>query len=138
MLLIAVPMAFHLSFAVHYCGGQVASVRMFGHTVGMCCCGDEGDGHANHLHGIVGYLPDEGNTCCSDEFVTVETDDYQAPAFTTLSHPDIGMAPFVFLPAQLLQLNKRFATRKHQIIFPPGGYSGYGTDLLTQICIFRI
>ncbi|MDR1103208.1 MAG: hypothetical protein LBL42_05575 [Tannerella sp.] len=142
MLLIAALMAFHLSFAIHYCSGHVASVDVFGSASGRCCCGGAGGEEAGcsgwgqdaSAFPLGGSLTDAGNACCSDSFVTMETDEYQMPSAITLSGPDGGMALFVFLPVQALPLSE---TAVRRVIRPPGCFR-HGPDLLAQICILRI
>ena len=135
MLLIALPMTLHVSVVIHYCSGQVASVRMFGHDGGMCCCGERaGEGFAFPC----ACLPEGGRACCSDRVVAMETDDYRMPACTVLSGPDATASPVVFLQPGAWLFDGRFAAGSYQTVFPPGGFGGYGKTLLTQICILRI
>ncbi|MDR1336597.1 MAG: hypothetical protein LBK22_07205 [Tannerella sp.] len=146
MLLIAVLMAFHLSFAIHYCGGHVASVGMFGRASGRCCCGKAGGEEAGcsvrrqeaPAFPPAGSLTGAASACCSDSYVTMETDDCQAPI---LSGPAAEwLAPFAFLPSPPLPFSETAALLNGRIIRPPGGggYIRHGTDLLTQICVLRI
>ncbi|MDR1380575.1 MAG: hypothetical protein LBJ47_03745 [Tannerella sp.] len=136
----AILTAFHLSFAIHYCSGQVASVSMFGHADGTCCCGgdDGGSDDAGRRHGDAEYLPDDGGVCCLDWLVALETDDFRTPSALVLSGPEIAAVPFMFLPARMLQPGGIFAAPDFQIIYPPGGFSPHGIDLLTQIHVLII
>jgi hypothetical protein len=141
MLLIATSIAFHLSFAIHYCSGHVASVSMFGDVAGACCCGAEDDcRNEEPASPPAGYLTGDGDdACCSDKVVAMETDEYQTPAAVTLpGKPDVEVAPFIFLQSQAWQLSEIHAVSGYQIIYPPGSFPGYGIDLLTQICVLRI
>lgn len=136
-------MAFHLSFAVHYCSGRIASIDMYGNATDMCCCGNKVNKCADWPHHIsaflFGYLPDSDVfSCCSDKILAVTTDDYWMPSVVTAFKPSMETTPFVFVQTHVLQLDKILATLYYQIIFPPGSFSASGTDLLTQICIFRI
>jgi hypothetical protein len=134
MLLTVFLMAFHVSLAVHYCGGHTASVRMYGKATGMCCCGNEMNEQDGRTYDTPGYLPDGDVSCCSDKVWTVATDDYQAPSAVTVFKPSIVMTPFVFVQTQALQLDGIY----YRIIFPPGAVPVSGKNLLTQICILRI
>lgn len=141
MLLIATSMAFHLSFAIHCCSGHVASVSLFGHPTGTCCCGDDCDDDATRPRPTATF-PNAANLltgldtpCCSDKIITLETDEYQTPSAATLHAPALQVTPILFLPAQPLQLKAAPASR---ITYPPGGLPRYGINLLTQICILRI
>ncbi|MDR1116571.1 MAG: hypothetical protein LBL33_10605 [Tannerella sp.] len=142
LLLMAILMAFHLSFAVHYCSGRIASVNMYGNATGMCCCGNEVNECADRPHHIsaitFGYLPDSDASCCSDKILAIATDDYRTPSAVTVFKSNMVITPFIFVQTHVLQLDKILATLDCQIIFPPGSFSASGIDLLTQICIFRI
>lgn len=140
MLLTALLMAFHVSLAVHYCSGRMASVSVYGKATGICCCGGESDADAGrtYTYDSPGYLPDDGGSCCSDKILAVATDDYQTPSAVSVFRPETVVAPFVFVQTQGLPLNGIFASSDYQIIFPPGVFPASGIDLLTHICTFRI
>ncbi|MDR1675325.1 MAG: hypothetical protein LBR86_02490 [Tannerella sp.] len=138
MLLTAVLMAFHVSFAVHYCCGYMASVRMYGKVTGVCCCGDENVRPYDIAALPAGALLNGDASCCSDKIWAMITDDCQDPPAVTVFKPTIVIVPFVFDRTHVLPFDGIAAFSAHQIIFPPGGFPASGIDLLTQICILRI
>jgi hypothetical protein len=134
-VLITIIMAFasvQTTWALHYCGGILRSITLaYGNPA--CCCGDKNENNIDHHSSDLQKI---NESCCSDYFVDIATDNFDITNFVieTIQH----IANLFLLPDNSLKLNESENFPVSQYIFPPGGHAKYNADLLTLICIFRI
>jgi hypothetical protein len=136
MFLAGILMVLHPVIAIHFCGGNIASVQVFGEAKMVCCCGmeDVDCQDISDYNGLI--LRDLHETCCLNEVLVFSTDDYQTVGGISIA-PDFDMtASFSDISLNYNDLNIRLSN--YQSFFPPGGFARFGADILTFDCVLRI
>lgn len=124
------------TLAMHFCGDSLHAISLpqpalEHHSCNMQCADNQAESHSSFNN-----IP-----CCSIENVQVKTDTYQASE----THPDLNLQRYIVMELIPLYLNYIYEPMlwddsSLQILhkFPPRGLGQYTSDLLKNICIYRL
>ncbi len=129
VIVISLASGMKVSIDHHYCGGQLADVRI-SLSGKLASCGMEPSGPACPGHqGIT-------SKCCEDQVSVFSINNYYYPQFFKLSHPVTEKVITALYPANII-CSENFSYRLSDLVLPPGNNLRLA---LTQpeICVFRI
>ena len=117
--------------AMHYCGDELSSLRVYQTTDnhGVCCNNTE------HHHALISDKP-----CCETELMKLSTDEYQTKTMET----DVRISPLSIDVIGYALINQLYTTELgsnnllYSLKFPSKGLYLGDVSILTYICIYRI
>ena len=129
--LLMVAAMFHISVAMHYCGGEeVATVVSV--TGKLATCGMESSENELPLNGT-----NLNNHCCEDIVTTYGINNYYSPSYSFVPVSFQYNFQVLAVPLELSAKSQTVYNPLYSILSPPGTLMSTNVDL-SDICVFRI
>jgi hypothetical protein len=131
LILLMLAAMFHITVAIHFCGGEVAA-SLISLSGKLASCGMEGQGRELPLSGT--YFTKH---CCEDVVTSYGTDRNYTPSFSFISDSCQHNFQFFSIPTGYPAYTPAVLKSQYTDPSPPGALMSNNVDL-AGICIFRI
>ncbi|MDD4516155.1 hypothetical protein [Massilibacteroides sp.] len=125
--LLMIMIIVHPTFAMHYCGGRISEMNLFGgQQMQACCCGED-EAHSD------AFALDQ-QSCCETDYISVDTDDYQMTVSPATPMPMYCLLHSLLIPS----FEQATIDQKSAVEFAPPGALPTDDVSLSFICVFLI